>query len=171
MVFEEAETVTPGELPLMSRLGLDEATRSMEGLLPKRIEGKVRLKNGSEVDAQPAYVWWRMLEALDRVKPAVARDLLSLARGEHWLVSHESAQRLRNDKRAWFDQQGQLDPIAKDVLLSAWRDTADGRVIVNPFQLASQNEIDLLAIVERQDSRFLRDLFRRGGSAFGPNIS
>ena len=145
----------------MGRLGLDEATKSMEGLLPKRIEGKVRLKNGSEVDAQPAYVWWRMLEGLNGVRPEIARHLLSLARGEHWSVSGDSTKLLRQKYPEWFDKQGNLDEVAKNVILSAWRETADGRVIVNPFQLTSQNELAPLAAIEHQDNRFLRDLFDR----------
>jgi hypothetical protein len=154
----------------MGQLGLDEATKSMEGLLlPKRIEGKVRLKNGSEVDAQKAYVSWRFLQAFTMTEPAEMRALLALAHGEDWLVSTETKDRLRVD-RTWFDKNGTLEPHVKDVLLSGWRDTADGPVMVDPFQLTTQAEVDLIARIERQSERFWRSLIRRGKSPPGPSI-
>jgi hypothetical protein len=155
----------------MVRPGIDETSKPMEGLLPDRIEGKVRLKNGSEVDAQPAYVRWRMLEALEKVNPSDARALLSFARGDQWLLSSEAGQLLRDKQSPWFQSDGKLEPIAQSVILSAWRDTTDGPVIVNPFQLATQQDVDLLARIERQDNRFLRTLFGKGGSSSGPAIS
>jgi hypothetical protein len=123
---------------------------------------KIRLKNGSEVDARGAYVIWRMLELEEPQSPQL-QLLLAMARGNESTVSTVPNTEFKTHHRVWFLKDGALHPVAKQVLLSAYRDTPDGPVIVSPFQLNSQQDIELLAVIQRQHDRSLRRFFRDMG--------
>jgi hypothetical protein len=122
---------------------------------------RLRLKNASEVDARRAYVVWRMLEAVNSQRPHHIATLSALAHGEEPSAFGETAVELRNEYPNWFASSGHLTPLARDVLRSALRDTPEGVVVVNPFQLTTQHDRDLFDRVERQQDGFLRRLFRR----------
>lgn len=60
------------------------ATNAMEGHLPERKDStrpKLRLKNGSEVDARKAYVHWQTLQALEINRRDHLQALVTIARG------------------------------------------------------------------------------------------
>lgn len=123
---------------------------------------KLRLKNGSEVDARSAYVDWRMLFAEQDLHPNNVQSLIALARGDPDSVSKEVVAELRERHRLWFARDGTLEPIVRDVLLSAYRDTPEGVVIVNPFELTNQRDADTFSKIQRRDDRLLSRLFGLG---------
>jgi len=124
---------------------------------------KLRLKNGSEVDAQIAYVRWRMLGAEQTTRPHLVEALLAFARGNPDSISTEVAAETKERHSFWFTRDGALEPIVRDVLLSAYRETPDGVVIVNPFDLRTQQEADTLSEIQRQDDLLIRRGFRDKG--------
>jgi hypothetical protein len=117
------------------------------------------LKNGSEVDAQRAYVLWQRLENAggDQLNAFV-----DLATGQVANVSMRTRAELMTTYRGWFTDDGSLDPIAKNVIQSAVSDSADGKVVVTPFLLATQKEVDLLTGIHRRltslEADFMQEL-------------
>lgn len=123
---------------------------------------KLRLKNGIEVDARRAYVKWKSLEAVHSQHPDDFSLLLALARDNLSAVLPEARASLKNEYRNSFDNAGELDPETRNILLSAFRETPDGSMLVNPFQLTIQAEIDMFDRVERKYVRAYRRLSDRG---------
>lgn len=123
---------------------------------------KLRLKNGSEVDAREAYFIWRRLIGAQSQRPHYFQALLDLAQGQQTLVKDEMRSALQERYATWFNSDGALLPVVSAVFENAYRKTPDGPTLVNPFQLASQAEVDLFARVERADFEFLRRLFGKG---------
>lgn len=122
---------------------------------------QLRLKNGADVDARPAYVRWQLLHGIESRHPAHVRAFWELARGEDLAIPHDMLHEVRKRYANWFEQSGNLNSLVRDVILSAYRETPDGPMLVNPFQLATQAETDLFAQIEREDDDFLRRLLRR----------
>lgn len=120
---------------------------------------KLRLKNGVEVDARKAYVDWRMFVGAEKETPAHVQALVALARGDDGSVPSNVRLALQSTYEDWFASDGSLLPLIKDVVLSAFRDTPDGPVIVNPFQLTSQADAEVFDRVERRYYRILRWFF------------
>lgn len=157
----------------MAKARFGDITNSMEGNLPEEYEQgrpKLRLKNGSEVDARIAYVTWRMLEAVETRRPTRLKALVAIARGQENSVASEMRNRLREEYLNWF-KDGQMEPIVRDVIQSAIRDTPDGSLLVEPFQLTNQAELETLKKIQRQDDEVLKQLFRRNGGSHGNSIS
>lgn len=145
-------------------LGIGDAIKSTEGRLPAPDESpKLRLKNGSDVDARRAYVVWQMLGAVETRRPNDLRTLSELARGGEAEVPAETQSDLRERYRDWFTEDGILTSVVREVLLSASRDTVEGSVLVNPFKLLTQQDVDLFTRIQSQDDRFLGRLFGEGG--------
>jgi len=121
---------------------------------------KLRLKNGAEVDARSAYIKWRMLEALHESKPHETHALLALTEGREAALSPEIFARLKQRHANWFHPDGTLVEMVRNVLSSAFRETPEGAVLVNPFQLATDTDRNTLLEIQRQDDRFLRRFLR-----------
>lgn len=136
---------------------------------------KLRLKNGSEVDARAAYVDWKLLQATQQKQPAEFAALLALARSEQMALTEEAREELRRRNHFAFDSDGNLDQVAGAIILSAYRETPDGPMLVNPFQLSTEAERELFDETERKvDNVFLRFLRRgreSGGGSRGPRAS
>ena len=135
----------------------------MEEHLPddrKSNRPKLRLKNGSVVDARWAYVHWQTLQELEMGRRDHLQAFVMLARGDEPDAPGQTREDLRRRYGECFTRDGSLDPIVREVIQSAFRETPEGAVVVNPFQLSSQADMDVLAKVELQVDRELRRLMR-----------
>ena len=140
------------------------AANSMEEPLSAQDESKkpkLRLKNGSEVDAKIAYVDWQMLEAVETREPAHLQALVAIARGDEASVAPEVRAHLREQWLTWFNRDGEMEPVVREVLKSAYRDTPDGSLLVFPFQISTQSDQDIFAKIQREDDQILRRFSRR----------
>jgi hypothetical protein len=126
---------------------------------------KLRLKNGNEVDAQSAYVEWRMLTAHQANSSQDLQALIAIARNE--AIPADLHDKLRKEDLTWFDDNGNLSPLVRDVLLSAVRDSPDGTVLVNPFDLTKEADARLLYRIEQRYLQRLKQMFRGGGQSPG----
>jgi hypothetical protein len=133
---------------------------------------RLRLKNGSDVDARPAYVQWSMLEAMQARHSEELNLLITVANATQSGTTTKSGEYFRTQYRNWFEPDGQMKTLVREVIQNAIRKTPEGLVIVNPFQLRTQDERDIFKRVQDQDDRFLRDLFRaRGEPDSGQSIT
>jgi hypothetical protein len=149
----------------MAKARIGGVTNSMEDHLlgkdnPNR--PKLRLKNGSEVDATIAYVDWQMLEAVETRSPDKLAALLAIARGEEASVAPQMLADLRNGY-PWFEPDGTMEPIVRNVILSAMRHTSEGSLLVFPFDIKTETDKNIFTQVQREDDDFLRRK-PRGGS-------
>lgn len=119
------------------------------------------LKNGSQHPALPAYVNWRSLHRVHEYHLADLKQLYAIATSGDDAVSEVERTPLLAEYRNWFDKQGRMNLLTRDIIRSSVRDTADGLVIVEPFQI--RNDLDRTAIeeVKQRDQTFLRRLFER----------
>jgi hypothetical protein len=151
------------EARLMATARIGGATKAMEGHLPERkksVRPTLRLKNGSEVDARKAYVYWHTLQGLEIGRRDHLQAFVMLARGDEPVARGQTRDDLRRLYLTEFARDGSLDPIFREVVLSAFRETAEGAVVVNPFQLTSQADIDVFTKVSLQVLREMQRLFR-----------
>jgi hypothetical protein len=118
---------------------------------------KLRLKNGSEVDAREAYTKWRALVSTQKHEPQIAEALLAIARGNDRAVSDDLRKHLQQD-RIWFSSDGGLLRTAKDVIESSFREAPDGPTFVNPFHLATEADVKVFDRTEQRYYRLLRRL-------------
>jgi len=123
---------------------------------------KLRLKNGSEVDAIIAYVDWQMLGAVETRSPDKLAALLAIARGEEASVAPQMLADLRSGY-PWFEPDGTMEPIVRNVILSAMRHTSEGSLLVFPFDIKTETDKNIFTQVQREDDDFLRPK-PRGGS-------
>lgn len=125
----------------------------MEGHLPERDNPerpKLRLKNGSEVDAKIAYVTWQMLEAVETQRSERLQALVAIARGDDALVGTAMLTELRKGY-PWFSLDGTMDPVVRNVIQSSIRDTREGSLLVFPFDIKTQADKDVFTQVQRED--------------------
>lgn len=125
----------------------------MEGHLPERDDEprpKLRLKNGSEVDAKIAYVTWQMLEAVETRRSERLQALVAIARGDDASVGTAMLTELRKGY-PWFSPDGTMDPVVRNVIQSSIRDTREGSLLVFPFDIKTQADKDVFTQVQRQD--------------------
>lgn len=99
-----------------------------------------------------------MLIGAHERNPSDVQALLALARGDEQAVSSEARHALRQRYLNWFTSDGSFAPLVSDVLLSAFRTTPDGSMLVNPFQLSHQADVDSFNRAEQQYVRALRRL-------------
>ena len=129
----------------------------------------LRLKNGATVDARSAYVEWRSLEGFNGNRPQEFLRLAEVARSGNSAVAPAELLDLRHLHREWFGDDGTLLSIVRDVVLSMFRETREGIVLVNPFQLTNESEHQLLVNIQAETDHLLRRL-RRGENPFGHSI-
>lgn len=142
--------------------GIDDATNTMEEHLPEQqASPKLRLKDGSEVDARKAYVIWRMLVSMEHDETHDLRLLAAFARGEEDKFHPMEQASLRKKRHQWFTADGSLEPLHFAVFSSAYRETGDGPVVVDPFQLRTDSDIDTYNHVQREHAHAMRWLRRR----------
>jgi hypothetical protein len=152
----------------------------LRGTLPDDKRAVLRLKNGTDVDARLAYVRWRILESIQKRSPEEMNLLMAFAGvetkegSELPQMSTEARQYLRRAYADWFESTGELNALVRNVVQSAVRMTSEGTIIVNPFRLSNQTEIDTFLDVQHQDDRLLRRfdrLFFREPDSGGRNSS
>lgn len=122
---------------------------------------QLRLKDGSEVDARKAYVIWRMLVAREPDEAHEFRLLAAFARGEQDKFHPMEQASLRKKRHQWFTADGSLEPLHKAVFVSAYRETGDGPVVVDPFHLETDSDIDTYNRVQREHAHAMRWLRSR----------
>lgn len=127
----------------------------------ERLEGDseglvISLKNGSRIGSNRGRTLLRHLERLLDSSPENFRALLGVARDETQLLSAEVEERLVRGGYLRADR-ATIHPDLRNVLLSAYRETPDGPLLVSPFQFENQEQVDEL---ERQDGEFWRRMIR-----------
>jgi hypothetical protein len=111
----------------------------------------LRLKNGSEMNALAAYIFWKALDQL--VGPDQMKAFSALAEGDDTKVTMRMLAQLMTGFPTWFDDDGLLQPDAKNAIQSAVRDSADGKVVVSPFMIASEEEAQVLRNIDHGFAR------------------
>lgn len=101
---------------------------------------------------------WRTLQQLEIDH---LQAFVMLARGDEPVAPGPTREDLRGLHGECFTRDGSLEPVVREVVLSAFRETAEGAVVVNPFQLSSQADMEVLAKVARQVLRETQRLLRR----------
>jgi hypothetical protein len=120
----------------------------------------VSLKNGSEIDAGWGITFWRALQSLLDQHPEHLQALLAIAKGRSEDAPARSVAFLRHGGLLLRDRT--VNPDAQAVLLSAYQETAEGPVLVNPFRLDSPEQAQALESRDAERShRLLRWLKRR----------
>lgn len=106
---------------------------------------------------------WEVLEELQRDRPELFAALVSVVWGSAADVPPEHLGALRVD----FFLRPDDTPVAhyRDVLLSSYRETAEGAVLVNPFRLDSGDQARRFRAAEAGRLSRLRDLL--GGEDAG----
>lgn len=122
---------------------------------------RVQLKNGTEIDAR-----WGLAE-LTQLKYFFDQDtdvfdaLLAVAQGRPGEVPAAGLDYLR--EASFLDDHDVLNEATRNVLLSAYRATPEGAVLVNPFRLHDRNEaIGLENMLDEKQLRRLRKMYRDG---------
>jgi len=105
-------------------------------------------------------VYWHTLLQLEMGRRDHLQSFVMLARGGEPVAPGQTREDLRLLYLNEFARDGSLDPIFREVVLSAFRETAEGAVVVNPFQLSGQADIDVFTKVARQVLRETERLFR-----------
>jgi hypothetical protein len=119
---------------------------------------KLRLKNGRDADAGRAYIDWKELEDAggDQLKA-----LADLAEGDDTKINMRMRAELMTAYPSWFNDDGVLASDTQSVIQSAVRDSKDGKVVVTPFLLATQQEVDLLTEIHDLFASIGATLFER----------
>jgi hypothetical protein len=134
------------------------AIQDEETCLPKGNKKTLKLKNGAEIEVGWGMAFWRSLEDLLDAHPDHFATLLTLACDPAAAVSPKSVAFLR--RCLYLHPDGTIIPDERAVLLSAYQETAEGPVLVNPFVLDGPDEAQKL---ERREARGYRRLIRRLG--------
>lgn len=117
----------------------------------KKVWPTLRLKNGSEMNVLSAYVCWKALEEL--TGPDQLKALSALAEGDDAKVKMRMRAQLMTDFPTWFDDDGALQAGAKDAIQSAVRDSSEGKVVVTPFVVTTQEEVESLQHIHQMFAR------------------
>ncbi len=127
--------------------------RSREGSLEEQERNRLTLKNGAEVDAARAIASLRSLERLLRVEPRLFHALVTIVQGRRNEVTPDVIAELQD---AAFLRAGTGDVCADipDVLLSAYQETREGPVLVNPFKFRSDADARIVESID--EARFNR---------------
>jgi hypothetical protein len=131
-------------------------------LADKPQEKILQLKNGAQVEATIGVVYFEELSDLLDQEPEHFRTLLALARGQSEGIPAEHTKALQRD--GFLKGGGVLDEDMRNVLLSAYQETAEGVVLVNPFLLATPVQAaELERLEERGLDRLIRKLRKQKG--------
>src|SRR5580704_17015667 len=111
----------------------------MEGWLPEEPKKKYTLKNGGQVEGSSGIGTLRALESLLVQSPDLFNALLAIVQGRAQDATPEAITELR---KATFigARTGAVIPEIRDVLLSAYQETPEGPVLVNPYRFESEAE-------------------------------
>lgn len=135
-----------------------ESNKSTEGQLREELEKIVPLKNGGQITVKDGWAELDSLRILLDEHPQHFHTLLAIAQGREEGLDAASVAYLRS--HAYVG--GHLDQEVRDVLLSAYQETKEGPVLVNPFRLDDVGEASALEKVHEHDRvRFKREVWSR----------
>jgi hypothetical protein len=135
----------------------------------KRDEGpKFTLKNGDQVDADWTVILYESLVAMQDVRPRRFQSLLALAQGR---AGDVVADDLEYFKEAGFiTPAGALSSDVQSVLVSAYQETPEGAVLINPVRLETQADRAAVERIEQTLNQRARD-FLNERDAEGPSLN
>ena len=139
----------------------EDATAVGRNMAKNKERPTLRLKNGSDVDAESAYIRWQRLEG---ASPDQLKAFEALANGQGADVSMRTRAELMTRYSGWFADDGSLESVPKNVIQSAVRDSDEGKVVVTPFLLETQREVSLLNAIHRRLARMEADLLKEVSS-------
>jgi len=152
--------------PLPQERRDDAAVRRMEGELSDERREVMALRNGGEIEIGMGQAYLGILQGLQSKEPGKFQSLVDHARGAE----------LPKDARAWLSSalvlrpDGTLLPGLLDVLRSAYRETPEGSVLVNPFRIDTPVQRETLQRAEaKTDSWIVREILRRNDDMSGPS--
>lgn len=125
---------------------------------------QVRLKNGTEIDARTGLAELEQLKYWYDRDPAYFNALVALAQGRRDDVLPAHLDFLR--EAHYLGEGDDLNPTTRDVVLSAYRQSPEGPVLVCPFSLRDRDEA--LELENLLDEKELRDLRKRLGNDRDP---
>jgi hypothetical protein len=114
------------------------------------------LKNGGQIEARTGMAYFDCFCDIQAQEPDDLRALLSLAQGQCEEVPAAVIDGLRDT--GFLEADGSLKPGPRDVLLSAYRETPDGPVLVMPFVLKDE---EAARVFERMEQQGIERLIRR----------
>lgn len=118
---------------------------------------QITLRTGAVVERGLARAFYGMLTSLAEQDPVALAALLAIAQGRDAnpaLVARLAAEGLLPD-------HGQPRPVARAVLLAAFRDTPEGPVLVDPFRYNSAEDLGRQEALDNHSTKWLlRDIFR-----------
>ncbi len=128
--------------------------------MPKK-EQMLTLKNGELAPVRRAIVLVGFLSDLLESEPQKFQTLLDLARvGNTSLLPDKSKvtqEAVRYfERHAYCDNDGNIDPVVRNVVLSAYQATPEGPVLIQPFRLANAEEKAIAERMEMQLVNWLR---------------
>ncbi len=128
----------------------------LEGEGSRRV---VPLKHGEPVEAGLGLAYYNSLRALFENEPELFESLLAIAQDRIRDAAPAHIARLR---QALFLRHGDgtLDPMMRDVLLSACQVTPEGPVLVSPFRPESPDDVRAVEEADRRALDRLRRLSR-----------
>jgi len=114
-----------------------------------QVEGQTSwpLKNGYQVELRRGMADYQSLGLLFEKDSSLFQALLTIAQGRPHDVSTENTAALRNGLYLLPDFSMRED--LRNVLLSAYQETPDGCVLVNPFRLESTDQAGALEHMEK----------------------
>jgi hypothetical protein len=134
-------------------------------MVQERERPKLHLKNGSVADVEDALAALGYLRYLLDEEPKLFAALLALAQGKPEDADPEQVKAL--PKGEFFGTDDKLRPIVAAVLLSSFRQTREGSVLINPFRFESETDklmVERLAkeaaIADRAFGQWLMRFFR-----------
>lgn len=142
-------------------------------LREERLEDEVEdklfpLKNGGQIGGNHGQGVLENLRDLLEDDPQLFQALLAIVQGRPQDATPEAVSQLRSDLFLRADN-GAIRPDIRDVLLSAYNETAEGPVLVNPFVLTSSEQpVELERMNKEANDRLLREIFRKGNDK-GPS--
>jgi hypothetical protein len=141
-------------------------TTVQEEHLAEGPEDQFTLKSGGKTSAIGGHFAVLHLQALLDQSPDDFRALLAIARGQPQDAAPECVERLKRGLLL-HPRTGEIYPSdLRDILLSAYQETPDGPVLVNPFRLNDAAEAQEVERKQKEGVNWLlREVFkdRRGG--------
>jgi len=96
---------------------------------------KFTLKNGDQVDAHSTVILYDTLVAIRDVHPRRFESLLALAQGRPSDVPSDDLEYLK--EAGLVDQTGAIQADVRSVLISSYKQTPEGPVLIHPVRLES----------------------------------
>jgi hypothetical protein len=147
----------PSETTEKRRPVASDNTASTEGCLQEENQPKIlTLKNGTQIDMRLGLALLDVLRNLSEDQPHHFQVLLAMAQG-HEVDDPESIKFLRRCGHLRKDRT--INPNDQNILISAYQNTPEGFVLINPFILTDAAEARALELyVQQRYLRFLRIL-------------